>query len=100
MGCILSWYKYRIYRTLIVALALVFPASITMVESACFARELKPIRIGGTVSLEGMYSEPSLMMREGFRLWEKQVNARGGLLGRPVELVFYDDKGSEDLVRH
>src|SRR5581483_8547863 len=27
----------------------------------------------------------------GFRLWADQINARGGLLGRSVELVTYDD---------
>jgi branched-chain amino acid transport system substrate-binding protein len=50
-----------------------------------------PIRIGATVSLSGRYSEPSAMVRDGYRLWEKQVNQRGGLMGRPVELVVYDD---------
>ena len=51
-----------------------------------------PIRIGATVSLSGRYSEPSAMIRDGYRLWEKQVNQRGGLLNRPVELVVYDDR--------
>ena len=57
---------------------------------------MKPIRIGATVSLSGRYSEPSAMVRDGYRLWEKQVNQRGGLLGRPVELVVYDDRSDPD----
>lgn len=52
----------------------------------------EPILIGGTVSLEGKFKEPSWMMQQAFRLWEQQVNQRGGLLGRPVELVLLDDK--------
>ncbi len=60
---------------------------------------LPPIRIGATVSLEGKYSEPSGMIRDGFKLWEKQVNERGGLLGRPVELVLYDDKSIRNWPR-
>ena len=28
------------------------------------------------------------------KLWEEDVNAKGGLLGRPVKLVYYDDKSS------
>ena len=26
------------------------------------------------------------------KIWEEDVNAKGGLLGRPVKLVYYDDK--------
>jgi len=51
----------------------------------------QPIRIGATVSLSGKYVEPSRMIQAGYRLWEKQINARGGLLNRPVELLLLDD---------
>jgi branched-chain amino acid transport system substrate-binding protein len=61
--------------------------------------EPKPILIGATVSLEGKYSEPSFMIRNAFRLWEQEVNIRGGLLGRPVKLILYDDKSQKKLVR-
>ena len=55
-----------------------------------------PIRIGATVSLSGRYSEPSAMVRDGYRLWEKQINQRGGLMGRPVELVVYNDQSDPE----
>lgn len=58
-----------------------------------------PVRIGATVSLEGPYRELSLMVRKGYELWAVEVNRRGGLLGRKVELVFYDDKSRVDRVR-
>ena len=58
----------------------------------------KPIRIGATVSLEGSYSKLSFMVKNGYELWAKEVNERGGILGRKVELLFYDDKSREDLV--
>ena len=57
------------------------------------------IRIGATVSLSGRLMEPSEMVRNAMRLWEKQANARGGLLGRKVKLVLYDDKSRADLAR-
>jgi len=57
-----------------------------------------PIRIGATVSLSGKYLEPSAMVLDAMRLWEKQVNQRGGLLGRPVQLVLYDDQSRPELV--
>jgi branched-chain amino acid transport system substrate-binding protein len=39
------------------------------------------------------------MIRNAFRLWEQGVNIRGGLLGRPVKLILYDDKSQKELVR-
>jgi branched-chain amino acid transport system substrate-binding protein len=60
--------------------------------------EIKPVRIGATVSLDGKYKEPSSMIQGGYKLWESQVNQRGGLLGRPVQLILYNDKSDEKLV--
>ena len=51
-----------------------------------------PIRIGAAVSLTGAYAEPGNFVREGYSLWAKDLNARGGLLGRRVELTLRDDK--------
>lgn len=70
-----------------------------LLAADCRPETPAPIRIGATVSLEGKFVEPSGSIRDGFKLWEKQVNERGGLLGRPVELVLYDDKSSAELVR-
>ncbi|NNL42763.1 MAG: hypothetical protein HKO79_09750, partial [Desulfobacterales bacterium] len=62
---------------------------IYLLSFSVLAAEPKPVLIGATVSLQGKYKEPSLMIQDGFRLWEKQVNQRGGLLGRPVKLILY-----------
>ena len=70
-----------------------------MMTSYGRGEDLNPILIGATVSLEGKYSEPSFMIRNAFRLWEQEVNRRGGLLGRPVKLILYDDKSQKALVR-
>ncbi len=68
------------------------------VTSFSWGSESKPILVGATVSLEGKYSEPSFMIQNAFRLWEQEVNSRGGLLGRPVKLILYDDKSQKELV--
>jgi branched-chain amino acid transport system substrate-binding protein len=57
------------------------------------------IRVGATVSLEGRFQAPSKMMRMAYLLWEKEINEAGGILGRPVRLVLYDDKSDKELVR-
>jgi len=51
-----------------------------------------PIRIGGSMSLTGRFTEQGNYIHQGYQLWAKHVNAKGGLLGRPVELLIYDDK--------
>ncbi len=51
-----------------------------------------PVKIGASISLTGPYSKPAKYLQEGYLLWQKQVNQRGGLLGRPVTMVLYDDK--------
>ncbi len=58
----------------------------------------EPIRIGATISLEGKYSKLSYMVRNGYEMWAEEINQRGGILGRKVELIFYDDKSNADLV--
>jgi branched-chain amino acid transport system substrate-binding protein len=57
----------------------------------------RPVRIGATLSLTGAYAEPSGMMYQAYRLWESQINAEGGLLGRRVELIIRDDRSDPRL---
>jgi len=58
-----------------------------------------PVVIGATASLEGRYVEPLAMIQQAYRLWADEVNQRGGLLGRQVKLILYDDKSDRDLTR-
>jgi branched-chain amino acid transport system substrate-binding protein len=56
----------------------------------------QPLRIGATMSITGKaYSVQGGYGREGYLLCQKHLNAQGGLLGRPVELVIYDDESDE-----
>lgn len=56
------------------------------------------IRIGATVSSEGEYAKLSYMVKSGYEVWVEDINKRGGLLGKQVELVTYDDKSNKELV--
>src|SRR5437773_2494594 len=53
-----------------------------------------PIRIGASLSLTGTYAKLGRNQHEGYKLCVKDLNARGGLLGRKVELVVYDDQST------
>ena len=51
-----------------------------------------PIRIGASLSLTGTYAKLGKNQHEGYQLCIKELNARGGLLGRKLDLVVYDDQ--------
>ncbi len=51
-----------------------------------------PIKVGMTVSLTGVYAAPGKAELSGAQMWATDVNGRGALLGRDVEIVYYDDK--------
>jgi branched-chain amino acid transport system substrate-binding protein len=51
-----------------------------------------PIKIGYCLSLSGPLAANGLTARLAHQIWLEDVNSRGGLLGRRVELVCIDDK--------
>lgn len=57
-----------------------------------------PIRIGASLSITGVYSAQGGYQREGYLLCQRHVNAQGGVLGRPIEFVIYDDRSDEKTV--
>jgi branched-chain amino acid transport system substrate-binding protein len=57
-----------------------------------------PIRIGFGMALTGPLAPNGKSALLAMKIWEQDVNAAGGLLGRPVELVYYDDKSSPSEV--
>jgi branched-chain amino acid transport system substrate-binding protein len=52
----------------------------------------EPITIGASVSTTGSNGRTGLYQQEAYKLWEAQKNAAGGVLGRPVRMVIYDDQ--------
>src|SRR5436853_7899610 len=53
-----------------------------------------PIKIGMSIAQTGGIAAGGKASLLGIEIWRDDVNARGGLLGRKVELVVYDDKSS------
>jgi branched-chain amino acid transport system substrate-binding protein len=50
------------------------------------------LRVGVSMSLSGKYAELGAMNEKAYRLWERDVNRRGGLLGRSVKVLVVDDQ--------
>ena len=53
-----------------------------------------PLKIGLSMSLTGGGAPAGKQVMVALEIWRDDVNAKGGLLGRPVELVVYDDQTS------
>lgn len=51
-----------------------------------------PIDIGATLPLSGAFSDTGQYVRDGYRQWEQEINNRGGLLDREVNLIIEDDQ--------
>jgi len=50
-----------------------------------------PIRIGASLAQTGVYAALGQNLHRGYRLCVKHMNEKGGVLGRKLELVLYDD---------
>lgn len=59
----------------------------------------KPITIGFSMSLAGPLSANGQQALLGMKkIWAHDINAKGGLLGRPVKLDYYDDQSQPSKV--
>ncbi len=61
----------------------------TLVSSVAYAAD--PIKIGMSTALTGPYSEFGVMQRNAVDIAVEQFNAKGGIKGRPIQIVLYDD---------
>ena len=49
--------------------------------------------------MSGKYKEPSAAIQKGIQLWVQETNEKGGVLGREVKLIVYDDKSDAELAK-
>src|SRR5260370_27212598 len=73
----------------LVALALALSASV---------QAQQPLKIGFGISVTGTIAGNGKAALISMQIWAEDVNAKGGLLGRKVELVYYDDQTNPSTV--
>lgn len=56
------------------------------------AASQESVRIGLSLCLTGRHQQPAMMQKRAYELWRDEVNAKGGILGRDVELAIVDDQ--------
>ncbi len=62
------------------------------------ASAAEPIKVGLSLAMTGGVAQNGKQLLIALQLWRDDVNAKGGLLGRPVALVVYDDQSNPSNV--
>jgi len=83
----------RRFTGIIIAAATMLAAS-----TAAQAQTGTPITIGFSMPLTGGLAVNGTSGLLAMQIWAEDTNAKGGLLGRPVKLVYYDDQTNPSLV--
>jgi branched-chain amino acid transport system substrate-binding protein len=69
-----------------------------MFVATATAQNKEPIKIGFSMAQTGPLGPNGQQALLGMKIWEEETNAKGGLLGRPVKLVYYDDQSNPSTV--
>jgi branched-chain amino acid transport system substrate-binding protein len=75
-----------------------FFAALAALLLAAPVQAQQPLRIGFGMSLTGPLAGNGKAALISMQIWAEDVNAKGGLLGRKVELVYYDDQTNPSTV--
>jgi branched-chain amino acid transport system substrate-binding protein len=85
----------RLGSALAAAVAVV---AMTALAGGAAAQSGEPIKIGFSMAMTGGLAANGKSALLAEKIWEEDVNAKGGLLGRPVKLVYYDDQSNPSTV--
>jgi branched-chain amino acid transport system substrate-binding protein len=73
-------------------------AAMALAADRAAAQSGAPIKIGFSMAMTGGLAANGRSALLAQKIWEEDVNAKGGLLGRPVKLVYYDDQSNPATV--
>jgi branched-chain amino acid transport system substrate-binding protein len=72
-----------------------------LIVTLCFGavtQAAEPIKIGMSMALTGPLAGTGKAALLGTQIWVEDINAKGGILGRPIQLIYYDDQSNPSLV--
>src|ERR1044071_4232648 len=73
-------------------------AAATMALTGGASAQSGEIKIGSSMAMTGGLGPNGKSALLAWKIWEEDVNAKGGLLGRKVKLIFYDDQSNPSTV--
>ena len=74
-------------------------ATVMLFIGVAAGHSAEPFRIGLTLGLTGKYAKLGAMQQRAYVLWQYRINERGGLLGRSVELIIFDDESDPNTAQ-
>jgi len=77
---------------------LIAAAALLACPNAVSAQAGEPIKIGYSMAMTGGLGPNGQSALLAQKIWEEDINAKGGLLGRPVKLIYYDDQTNPSTV--
>src|SRR5688572_23468610 len=90
-NCLMALSLSRRLSGVAAAFAAVALTAVLFMSEPAHAQQ-KPIKIGFSMSLTGPLGAGGKSSLIAMEIWRDDINAKGGLLGRPVEFVYYDDQ--------
>src|SRR5580698_10683026 len=78
--------------------ALAVAAVVACAANSAAAQSGEPIKIGFSMAMTGGLAANGESALLAQKIWEEDINAKGGLLGRPVKLIYYDDQSNPATV--
>src|SRR6202790_1615548 len=79
------------------AASLALAASVALAATAA-AQSGEPVKIGYSIAMTGGLAGNGKSALLAQKIWEEDINAKGGLLGRKVQLIAYDDQSNPSTV--
>lgn len=73
-------------------------AATALLPAAAAAQAANPIKVGCSMALTGGVAAIGKQVLAALQIWKDDVNAKGGLLGRPLAIVYYDDQSNPSNV--
>ena len=73
-------------------------AAATMALTGAAGAQSGEIKIGSSMAMTGGLGPNGKSALLAWKIWEEDVNAKGGLLGRKVKLIYYDDQSNPSTV--
>jgi branched-chain amino acid transport system substrate-binding protein len=85
-------------RGIAAAGALLLATGIVAARLPAAAQSSEPIKVGFSMSVTGPLAANGKQALLGAKIWQDEINAKGGLLGRQVQLINYDDQSNPSNV--
>ena len=82
----------------VVGVCVTLAAGGMFIVSGAQAQNKEPIKIGFSMALTGPLAPNGKQALLGAKIWEEEVNKKGGLIGRPVKIIYYDDQSNPSTV--